>query len=316
MRKIDRQTSHSGARTTHRSTLPDLPAKQGNSGGQENLRSNHLRDSKCTTSPIRRASAFVAREVVLLQTLIAGSDQMASLLRYRGLLLTAAFTVASGCAGRLAQPAAVHARSHEVSLHTADGWTIVGDLYTASPARGDVILLHQRGGTASDWQPLCAALQKAGITALAIDQRGAGRSTTGPGPVGADAPWSTSGDISAAVAYLKPGKPVGLAGASYGANNALIYGAGHSAQIAAVALFSPGANYNGLDALAAARGWAGPTLIYHDRDDTIAGGGPQQIASLLHHAQLHVLPGGDHGTALLSTSTVKQTVQFFRASLR
>jgi len=77
-----------------------------------------------------------------------------------------------------------------VTLKTTDGWNIVGDLYApAGTSKGAVILLHQRSGSGKDWASLCQALQKAGFTALAIDQRGAGRSTTGPGPTGENAPW-------------------------------------------------------------------------------------------------------------------------------
>src|SRR5262249_17128708 len=155
--------------------------------------------------------------------------------------------------------------ARQVHFKTTDGWTIVGDLYTPSGAsKGAVILLHQRNGSARDWEPLCLALQKAGFTALAIDQRGAGRSTQGPGPTGGNAPWPTSPDIAAAIKFLAVKKPVGLAGASYGANNALIYAAANPKQVTGVALFSPGANYHGLDALTPARAYHGAVSIYHD----------------------------------------------------
>src|SRR5579862_8957741 len=74
----------------------------------------------------------------------------------------------------LSQPDAP-ADVRQVSFKTSDGWTIVGDLYVPKgEPKGAVVLLHQRGGKASDWAPLSTALQKAGIEALAIDQRGAG----------------------------------------------------------------------------------------------------------------------------------------------
>src|SRR5579862_7366838 len=53
------------------------------------------------------------------------------------------------------------AGAKEVRLKTADGWTIVGDLYTPpGKSQGAVVLLHQRGGSAEDWRSLCMALQK------------------------------------------------------------------------------------------------------------------------------------------------------------
>jgi pimeloyl-ACP methyl ester carboxylesterase len=208
----------------------------------------------------------------------------------------------------------------EVQLKTADGWTIVGDLYAPSgnDGKGAVVLLHQRGGQASDWAPLCQALQKSGITALAIDQRGAGRSTTGPGQTGDDAPWPTGPDIAAAITSLKNRGAVGLAGASYGANNALIYAAAHPDQVHAIALFSPGANYHGLQALPAAKAYRGAAVIYHDRDDMVAGNGPRLINAALPGKDhtLHLYDGSEHGTALLNAAAIADAVRFFRRTLR
>jgi dienelactone hydrolase len=203
----------------------------------------------------------------------------------------------------------------EIAFTTADGWTIRGDLYAPEgAAKGAVVLLHQRGGAAQDWQPLCAALQKAGLATLAIDQRGAGRSTKGPGPTGADAPWLTTNDIAAALAQLSGQGPAGLAGASYGANNALIYAAAHPDQVRGVALFSPGANYHGLDALQPAHAYHGAVLIYHASGDDIAGDGPKQIDAALTGPEhtLHLVEGSGHGTALLDARATTETVAFFQ----
>ncbi len=249
-----------------------------------------------------------------------------------GLLAAALFTVAivTGCAAPNtssqsggAMPADTTAvpvaASKEVTLKTADGWTIVGNQYTPpGTSKGAVVLLHQRNGSARDWQSLCIALQKAGFTVLAIDQRGAGRSTQGPGPTGNDAPWETSGDIAAALDSLKGEGPLGLAGASYGANNALIYAAAHPDQVKGIALFSPGANYNGLDALAPARAYHGPLLLFHAKNDGIASDGPLQIyiASPSSDHTLIVSEGNNHGTALLGPDSIEKTVAFFARVLK
>src|SRR5262249_45606560 len=105
------------------------------------------------------------------------------------LLVSTLTSTLAGCSPRESpMPGASEGKigeARQVHFKTTDGWTIVGDLYTPSGApKGAVILLHQRNGSARDWEPLCLALQKAGFTALAIDQRGAGRSTQGPGPTG------------------------------------------------------------------------------------------------------------------------------------
>lgn len=48
----------------------------------------------------------------------------------------------------------------EFKLKTADGWNLVGDRFLpSSPAKGAIILLHQRGGSAKDWQVLATGLQ-------------------------------------------------------------------------------------------------------------------------------------------------------------
>ncbi len=210
-----------------------------------------------------------------------------------------------------------------VTLKTGDGWAIAADWYMPSGGTGGaVILLHQRDGQASDWVPLCRALQKAGVGALALDQRGAGRSAQGPGGTGEDAPWLTSNDTAAAIAWLHSHNgaaqsAVGLAGASYGANNALIYASAHPDQIRGVALYSPGANYHGLDAIKPAHSFKGAVVIYHDKNDAIAGSGPRQInAALAGEHALHLTNGSEHGTALLTPANIKDTVLFFQKALR
>ncbi len=200
-----------------------------------------------------------------------------------------------------AQTPAVPVGATQVHFKTRDGWTIVGDRYAHhGKLRGTVVLLHQRGGKASDWQSLCRALQAAGFTALAIDQRGAGRSIVGPGPIGNAAPWPTGPDIAGAINYLHRRKVI-LIGASYGANNSLIYAGQHARQLAGIVLLSPGANYNGLDALTAAPLCKVPVLIYTSAGDPIANSGPSRIAALLpgNRHWVQSITGSRHGTALL-----------------
>jgi len=206
-----------------------------------------------------------------------------------------------------------------IKLKTRDGWILIGDLYVpSSQSKGAVVLLHQRGGSAEDWQLLAKALQQAGFTALAIDQRGAGRSTSGPGASGDAAPWLTDEDIAAAIASLPKQQPLGLIGASYGANNALLYASAHPNQIKGVVLFSPGANYNGLDAIAAARLYRGALAIYHAQDDEVAGNGPEQINKLSPAAnhRLRILKGSDHGTALLSPEVDREIIDFLQGAFK
>ena len=142
--------------------------------------------------------------------------------------------VASTPANRGAEPNGSET-TREITIKTPDGWTLKGDLYAPpSAAKGSVVLLHQYGGQARDWKPLCAALRAAGITALALDARGFGRSVKRADGPGENAPWDTRNDIAAALDSLPAGQPVALAGASYGANNALIFANAHPHRVRGV----------------------------------------------------------------------------------
>ncbi len=206
-----------------------------------------------------------------------------------------------------------------VRYSTRDKWVISGDMYkpTGVP-RGGVLLLHQRGGSGDDWHALCIALQQAGFTALAIDQRGTGRSTQGPGQSGEYAPWDTSPDIEGGLYVLKEFGPTAIVGASYGANNALIYGTANPSQMKSLVLFSPGKDYHGLDAVSAARKYTGALLIFHQKGDKIAGDGPAEIdkASASKEHLLQISDGTGHGTALLNTGVTQQTIDFLAKTMK
>jgi pimeloyl-ACP methyl ester carboxylesterase len=206
-----------------------------------------------------------------------------------------------------------------VQFKTRDGWMIQGDLYDPQTAsKGLVILLHQRGGSADDWHPLALALKQAGYTALALDQRGTGRSTNGPGQTGDLAPWDTADDIEGGLYALKPKWPAMLIGASYGANNALLYAAAHPDQVRSLVLFSPSTDYHGLKTTDAVKLYPGPLLIFHQKDDKIAGSGPATLNSMSgskdHNLEVH--DGSGHGTALLNAATTQETVDFIVRTLK
>jgi alpha-beta hydrolase superfamily lysophospholipase len=212
----------------------------------------------------------------------------------------------------------------QVSLNTKDGWTIYGDLLRPlEHPLGAVLLLHQRGGSGGDWKLLAEGLRQAGIASLAIDQRGAGRSVGAKSETGENAPWLTTEDIEAAVKYLKDHGfrgHIGIVGASYGANNALIYAGttAHMLDIQALSLFSPGADYPGLDAVKAARDWRGPLQIVYGRNDTVAGLGPLNIRenSPSHDKVINQFDNEKHGTELLDAETVDSVVVFFGRTLK
>lgn len=161
-------------------------------------------------------------------------------MRSRGLeqtlacLLALVVSAPEAAAGRLVQLAGV------------DGTPLVGMFYEAasrpSPA---VVLVHMLGRSKDDWADVAELLQSAGITALAIDLRGHGRSG------GSSAELSEMvGDVRAAVGWLSAHPsireaPIAIAGASLGANLAALAAADSSA-VAAVALVSPSLDYRGV----------------------------------------------------------------------
>lgn len=136
--------------------------------------------------------------------------------------------------------------SRAVLLTAADGIAVAGQLYESDrrPAPA-VVLVHMLGRARGDWDNVARVLQAAGITALSIDLRGHGASG-GSGEASVD----MVGDVRAAVEWLAAQPDVrpdaiGVAGASLGANLALLAAAGDSG-VRAVAAVSPSLDYRGV----------------------------------------------------------------------
>jgi dienelactone hydrolase len=209
--------------------------------------------------------------------------------------------------------------ANEVTFSTSDNWTIHADYLPVPDPKGAVILLHQRNGSAKDWKPLEGKLNKSGLAALALDLRGAGRST---GTANGDsAPWDVTNDVTAAIEWLKSKgiaiNHIGLAGASYGANNALRFAADNPS-IKAVALLSPGEDYNGLTVQDAAKKFEGDILVLSAKSDSIAAKGPDAIAhSAAHPPDAHRYDGSAHGTDLFHDhpDSVDTIAAFFSGKL-
>jgi alpha-beta hydrolase superfamily lysophospholipase len=206
----------------------------------------------------------------------------------------------------------------EITFQTGDGWTIHADYSPVSGAKAAVILLHQRRRSAEDWIPLVGKLNAAGIATLALDQRGAGRSQGSRNEE--DAPWDTTGDIAGAVEWLKQKgfdpKHIGLAGASYGANNALIYAAAHP-ETPALALLSPGFDYHGLRVEPAASQYRGAILALSAAGDSVTEGGPEAIVRAASGTRLIQYEGDAHGTDLFDPhpESLDTIADFFKQRL-
>jgi pimeloyl-ACP methyl ester carboxylesterase len=219
---------------------------------------------------------------------------------------TLAAVMAAGCALSGVVPSA--AVNRNITVRTPDGVTLAATLYEASrrPAP-TVILLHMLARTRNDWQMVGHRLADAGIHALAVDFRGHGGS--GSGPPGADGTQDLSRlvlDVEAARSYLagrtdivQPNR-LGIAGASIGANAAVLHAAGDPS-IRSLALLSVGLEYRSLRTDAALRKFAQrPALLIAGTDDAYALRSMKELATAgPGPREMRTIQNGGHGTVLL-----------------
>jgi len=235
-------------------------------------------------------------------------------------MLTA--VVISGCgqssteAGQGSQQVAP-SRSETVSFRTPDGLKITGD-FRGAPGTKAVLLLPQWGQAAESWYPYVEAIAGKGINVLVIDPRGYHRSQR-QGNQSVEPTWDIQVDIAGAIAYLKTTRrmtSIGIAGASYGANNALIFAASHS-DIKAVVLLSPGKDYHGLTIDEPSKTYKGPILVLASKGDSGMQGGPQIIKVNSPNTEVMEYEGNEHGTALLAKNedAVGRLVNFLDSKL-
>lgn len=146
-----------------------------------------------------------------------------------------------------------------ITFKTADNVEIVGDWVTSPTTSGAVVLLHMFPSARHSWAAVQAALARRGLASLAIDLRGHGESTRGPGGAQLDFQKfkedehaSSIEDVRAAVEWIRgrgiERTRIAIAGASIGANLALEFLASDPQTPAAV-LLSPGENYHGVTTL-------------------------------------------------------------------
>ena len=216
------------------------------------------------------------------------------------------------------------AGTQRVTIRTDDGVTLAATWYEpgarSAPA---VILVHMLHKTRHDWEAVASQLASEGIGALALDLRGHGESA-GTLPEGEGADYSVLvRDVNAARRYLATRSDVvpsriGIAGASIGANLAVLEAAGDSA-VATMALLSPSADYRGLRIDAAMKKYGSrPALLIASDDDAYAsrsvkelqkaGGGTREVL-ILNHA--------GHGTVMLGRDSdlARTLVDWFRRTL-
>jgi len=219
--------------------------------------------------------------------------------------MTRATLLASLVAVALARPA-LAAQAQEVTFRTDDGVTIAGSLYLPAHPGPAVILLHAISRTRDDWSQVATRLADAGFVALSIDLRGHGAS--GPLPEGTDLNDLNRmvNDVKAARAFLASRREVspnriGIAGASIGANLAILYAAGDPA-VRSIALLSAGIDYRGLRPEAALKKYGDrPAWLVASQEDNYAANSARQLAGSGPGVRdLRIVNGAGHGTTMLT----------------
>jgi dienelactone hydrolase len=217
------------------------------------------------------------------------------------------------------------ATTQEVSFQTDDGVAIAGSLYLPGRPGPGIVLVHALSRTREDWSAVAARLADAGFVVLAIDLRGHGASAPLPEGTSLDDLTKMMADVKAARAFLSarreavPGR-VGFAGASIGANLAILMG-GIDPTVRSLALLSPGIDYRGLRPEAAMKKYGErPALIVASQEDNYATSSARKLAVAgpgIGIRDLRILSGAGHGTAMMTRQPdlAGSLVDWFRRTL-
>lgn len=209
----------------------------------------------------------------------------------------------------LLETAPLLAAPRTVTVRTEDGVTLAATFYEAPryPAPA-VILLHMLTRAREDWHAVATRLNEAGIHALAIDFRSHGSSAAGPASADGGQDWARLVlDVQAARAFLsaRPDQvrtsAIGIAGASLGANAAILEAAGDPV-IRSLALLSAGLDYRSLRTSAAMQKYGTrPALLVAASNDPYALRSMRELASLGGGLrETRTLDNAGHGTTMLS----------------
>jgi pimeloyl-ACP methyl ester carboxylesterase len=205
-------------------------------------------------------------------------------------------------------PAATPAEPSAITIAAPDGAALAASYYppALSPQAGaqsaaGVVLLHMLGLDRSSWDAFARELQKYGIAVVTLDLRGHGGTS-------APADWAKApGDVRAAWDELvkhpevNP-KATALAGASIGANLALIAGA-NNVQVGAVAALSPGLDYRGVQPAAVLPNFGQrPVFFIASEGDSYSYTSVKQFVLQTPQGETHYFTGAAHGTDMFAAA--------------
>jgi pimeloyl-ACP methyl ester carboxylesterase len=191
-----------------------------------------------------------------------------------------------------------------VTVMADDGLSLEGDYYPALPDDNEpkpaVLLLHMIGSNRSSWSPLIPDLQQAGYHVLAVDLRG-------HGATGGDINWSAATtDVQTWLDWLHDqpqilSDSIAIAGASIGANLALIGCANDDNCVTAIAL-SPGLVYYSLKPDINQLNKRSALLIASQNDLYSADSVKQMVSTATGDVAARLYGGSTHGTHLFEVS--------------
>lgn len=199
----------------------------------------------------------------------------------------------------------------QVTFVTSDGVTIYADYLGAPNAKKVALLLHMMPATRVSFRDLQSALEKAGISSLAIDLRGHGQSTKdSAGTLNyqnfKDADHQKSRfDVDEALKFLNrkgfQNNYISLVGASIGANLSLDALATYPDLFAAV-LLSPGLNYRGVktDTIISKLESGQKIWLVATEGDTYSADSVRTLQKLSPSSKLTILEGNEHGTNMFA----------------
>jgi dienelactone hydrolase len=204
------------------------------------------------------------------------------------------------------------APSRRVTFRADDGSTLAGAYYEPlqRPAPG-IVLLHMLRRSHVDWDVAASQLSDAGFAVLAIDYRSS------------DDVAACAMDVRAAKTFLRERPEVvrgsiGIAGASFGANLALL-DAADDPGVKSVALLSPGLDYNGLRIEAAMKKFgARPALLAGSTKDPYAARSIRHLTTIGPGLrEVRFSDAVAHGTVLLSRDPdlIPALVDWFKRTL-
>ncbi len=209
--------------------------------------------------------------------------------------------------GDAPSPTAPPADPEPVELRAADGVVVHGLLYAAAADRSApiILLFHQAGSNAAEYQPIAPRLSALGYHALAIDQRSGGRrfgrdnkTVLAKGKSTAFGPAYR--DLRAALAWARERghERVIVWGSSYSAALVFRLAAEHPDELTAVLAFSPGEYMGGKGTVA---GWARavsvPVFVTSAPKEAEAAGAIAEAVG--ERAEQHVPAKGVHGSSIL-----------------